>query len=572
MDIHTFLETLHLNTGKTPKKSGSSYSSCCPAHDDENPSLSIREASDGKILLHCFAGCPVASICNALGLVMSDLFDSDFSPKNASARTVYSYTDEEGRELYRKIRIEPGYDGKTKSFFSERTDEKGQTIKNLNGCRKVPYRLPEVLKGIADKTPIFLVEGEKDADKLATYDLVATTSSESLKWPQEFTDMLKEADVVLLYDMDKTGLERKNMLCAALHGKTKRFRVIDLPGIEYQESHGGDISDWLKIGHTTPELTEIVANTPDYEVSSHKSKIRVVTLGEFLQMELPKREMLLSPFLTTQCLCLLYAKRGVGKTHVALGIAYAVAIGGRFLQWEAPKPRRVLYIDGEMPAAPMQERLNRLYLSEEADPNTRDFLRLITPDLQEGAMPDLSTREGRMSIQHAVEECDLIIVDNLSCLFRSGTENDAESWLPAQEWGLELRRQGKSILFVHHAGKGGQQRGTSKKEDILDAVICLKQPAGYRPEEGARFEVQFEKTRHFAGKDATSFEVRLHEQEDGLWLWEISDTKVDPNVIQVAELSKQGRTIREIIEATGLTKSQVTTRQKTARDLGLLDK
>lgn len=109
MEFNSFLEILGLKRAKTPKKSGSSYMSCCPAHDDENPSLSIREGCDGKILLHCFAGCPVASICGSLGLEMSDLFDSDFSAKNPTTRTVYSYTDEEGHELYRKIRIEPGF-------------------------------------------------------------------------------------------------------------------------------------------------------------------------------------------------------------------------------------------------------------------------------------------------------------------------------------------------------------------------------------------------------------------------------------------------------------------------------
>ena len=108
MDFSSFLEILGSKTAKTPKTSGSDYMSCCPAHDDENPSLSVREGCDGKILLHCFAGCPVDSICASLGIEMSDLFDSDFSAKNVPIRTVYSYKDEEGRELYRKIRIEPG--------------------------------------------------------------------------------------------------------------------------------------------------------------------------------------------------------------------------------------------------------------------------------------------------------------------------------------------------------------------------------------------------------------------------------------------------------------------------------
>ena len=164
----------------------------------------------------------------------------------------------------------------------------------------------------------------------------------------------------------------------------KRLRVIDLPGLEYQESHGLDVSDWLAQGRTIADLFEITAKTPDYSPPNRPEKIRAITMDEFLQMELPKREMILSPFLPSQGLCLLYAKRGVGKTHVALGIAYAVAIGGGFLKWQAPRPRKVLYIDGEMPAAAMQERLRRISLTEDLKPPAPAYLRLITPDFKMG--------------------------------------------------------------------------------------------------------------------------------------------------------------------------------------------
>ena len=302
-----------------------------------------------------------------------------------------------------------------------------------------------------------------------------------------------------------------------------------------------------------------------------KGKLHAVNMNDFLSMNLPEREMLLSPFLTTQGLVLLYARRGVGKTHVALGIACAVAAGGRFLKWEAPKPRKVLYIDGEMPASAMQDRLRRIALAEGLDEITQKNLVLLTPDLQPGPMPDLATYEGRASIEEFVTDSDLIIVDNIASLFRSGVENDAESWRPAQDWALDLRRRGKSILFVHHAGKGGQQRGTSKKEDILDAVITLKNPPNYHADHGAQFNVIFEKTRHFAGDSAASFHVKLREEKDGLWYWDITGMEIDSEIQTVADLTNKGYTIYQIVEETGLSKSKVETRQKKARELGLLD-
>ena len=56
------------------RKSGKDYMACCPAHDDQSPSLSISETADGKILLHCFAGCDVAGVLSAMGMEMADLF------------------------------------------------------------------------------------------------------------------------------------------------------------------------------------------------------------------------------------------------------------------------------------------------------------------------------------------------------------------------------------------------------------------------------------------------------------------------------------------------------------------
>lgn len=226
-------------------------------------------------------------------------------------------------------------------------------------------------------------------------------------------------------------------------------------------------------------------------------------------------------------------------------------------------------MDGEMPAVLMQERLQKIVTM--ADKRHEDgFFNLLTPDLQDEAMPNLSNKEGRDALEPFIENCDLVIIDNISCLFRSGGENEAECWQEAQEWALNLRRRGKSVLFIHHAGKSGNQRGTSKREDILDAVITLKQPEDYKAEEGARFEIKFDKARHFSGEEARSFSVQLIE-ENGKYRWEQSDDPEEAVLRQVADMKAIGYTIQMIGEKLGRTKSQVETLLAKAKALGLLN-
>lgn len=486
-------------------------------------------------------------------------------------KTHYAYKDEQGVTLFEKIRIEPGYDGKPKSFYYER-EENGVTIQNNEGSRKVLYRLPELLDGVSRSQPIFLVEGEKDADNLVEKGLIASTAPVTITWHEEYTQLLKDADVVILYDYDKAGFKRRDLITDRLYGKVKRLRVVDLPDIEYSENHGKDVSDWLAMGNTIAKLLEIVEKTQDYIPSNEQQEaatsLRAVSIEELFALDLPPREMLLAPFLPSQGLVLLVAKRGVGKTHIALGIAYAVASGGTFLRWNASIAKKVLYVDGEMPAVLMQERLRMIAAmsNTKADP---EFFKLITPDLQTLDMPDLAQQEGRDTLEAQIKDFDLIVLDNISCLFRSGSENEADSWQEAQAWALRLRRQGKSILFIHHAGKNGAQRGTSKKEDALDTVIILKHPEDYKHEQGARFEVQFDKARHFSGDDARSFQVQLVE-DNGKWKWEMSNDPEEELLNLIADMKAGGKTILEIMTKTGRTKSQVETLTIKAKARGLL--
>lgn len=298
-----------------------------------------------------------------------------------------------------------------------------------------------------------------------------------------------------------------------------------------------------------------------------KPTLNPVEVADFLALDLPEREMLLDPVLPAQGLVMVFAPRGIGKTHLGLTMAYAVASGGTALRWSAPAPAPVLFVDGEMPGRTMQERIGAIVASSPPEPPP-GYLRFVLADLHLDGLPDLASEEGQMAIEGALGEAKLLVLDNLSSLVRSGRENEADGWQPVQDFLLRLRRRGVSVLLIHHAGKGGQQRGTSRREDVLDTVIALRRPQDYQPSDGARFEVHIEKCRGTAGEAVNPFEAKL-DIRDGAASWTMKGID-DVELQRVVSLTLDGFTTRDIATETGMSVGKVNKLQGIARETGLL--
>ena len=182
--------------------------------------------------------------------------------------------------------------------------------------------------------------------------------------------------------------------------------------------------------------------TPPHAANGHRSNgkagpesgtepisYNTVTLAALRREKLPRREMILAPILPQKGLAMLFAGRGTGKTHVALGIAYAIASGGKFLRWHADKPRPVLYVDGEMPQEALQERANSLAASTGIDPPEEGYFRLLPMDRQAlGVSINLAKPEHQAAVEAHLDGVEFLVIDNLSTLVNGGRENDAESW------------------------------------------------------------------------------------------------------------------------------------------------
>ena len=233
------------------KRSGAGYIAKCPAHDDNNPSLSLRD-SGGQLLVHCQAGCAqcdVVDALKALGLWPESASLGNLKMESRIVAT-YDYTDAAGQLLYQVCRFEP------KDFRPRYPDGAGGWIwKKHPG--QVLYRLPEVLEAPI----VFVVEGEKDVETLREHGFTATTSAGGAKapWLPAFTDALRGREVILIPDADVPGRQRAAAIARALLGHATKLIALDLEDSK-------DISEWFERGHSEVELIACLE-----EVAQHAS-------------------------------------------------------------------------------------------------------------------------------------------------------------------------------------------------------------------------------------------------------------------------------------------------------------
>lgn len=304
-------------------------------------------------------------------------------------------------------------------------------------------------------------------------------------------------------------------------------------------------------------------NTPQYSV---------ISLRNLLDMKIPEREWIAYPFIQEKSLTILYAQRGIGKTYFAITLGMAIASGKNVCNFTIPKSRDVLYIDGEMTSKDFQNRITNLGFGMNlCNKDSFDRFKILSNDLSESTLPNIGTPKGQEQINALLGDCELIIIDNLSALCSFGKENEAESWTPMQKWLIDLKRSGKSVLLIDHSGKDPEHgnRGTSKKQDIMDAVVSLEKPASYKITDGAKFIIRYQKSRNIAGDILKPVGFQLETVgEQGFTSWsefQVTDTgsqtkkeaEKAKKLETVGHLLSQGKSYRDIESETGISKSTV---------------
>jgi AAA domain/CHC2 zinc finger/Homeodomain-like domain len=552
---------------------GDEYQSLCPFHRDQNPSLSIN-AKTGQYychgcgkkgdIFHFYGKLNSLRTGPGFGKILHGI-SSDFGIKVQSVKprlvATYPYFDENGQELFQVCRMEP------KNFWQRHRNGNGKWTWNLKGVRRVLYNLPEILKA----NEVVIVEGEKDVNNLAKLGITATTSPMGAgKWLDSYNKHLKGKDIVLIPDNDNQGREHMAKIGASLEGDAKSIRWLNIPGLPSK----GDVSDFIATHPDSEDAAErfavMLENAEPYSPPKQLSHDdAVMTVKDFVNIDIPERAEFLTPWLKEDSIGLLAGERGLGKTFFAIGALDAVSRGTNFGNWECRRPAPVLFLDGEMPPGDIQERIEGLGLN--VDRECPFYLYSDAWANQNGlARAHLASETWRKKMKRILiaRKVKFWVIDNLASLAPGLDENKKQDWDPINQWLLELRFSGIATLMLHHTGKGGGQRGTSAREDNLDYSIILKSPPNYVPEDGARFIVHFSKAR-VSTKNLQAIadtEFRLTADDSGAYAWTYGSVKKERR-LEVLRMLDDGMKQNEISEILGISKGQVSKiRSKAIKD------
>jgi hypothetical protein len=280
----------------------------------------------------------------------------------------------------------------------------------------------------------------------------------------------------------------------------------------------------------------------------------LLSFEALLTLDIPERKRYVE-WLPERGIVMAYGPRGAGKTMLMLGLTIGLTTGKPFLKWLIYHQTGVLYVDGEMPLVELRERVVNL---AQDIPQQLHFLtgEIVYQTL--GIDLTLTSKEARTAIEEILDAntaIRVVVLDNISCLFSGISEDRKQDWEPIGAWLVRLRHRGITVVLVHHAGKGGQQRGTSGREDSLDAVLSLEYPQDYRPEDGCHFVLRFKKSRSIKGEAVSAIDVRLEDTEDGpIWTYRSLEESARERVEQMLN---DGMTPAEIAAELDVTRSYV---------------
>jgi hypothetical protein len=227
----------------------------------------------------------------------------------------------------------------------------------------------------------------------------------------------------------------------------------------------------------------------------HALSISVLSAPELMVRGLPDRKKLLGEWFCEGDLGFVFAPRGVGKTWFGLDLTCCLVTGGTMGEWKAPGAVPVLYVDGEMPADQIRERIRGLGGdSEKLFVLNHQVLFDSAEQVLNITNPVIQAELTEYCVQARIK---VLVLDNQSSLASGMKENEGDAWEMVLAWLLDMRRRGIAVVIIHHAGRNGEMRGTSRREDAAFWIVSLTDTKDTDSDpRGARFVSRFTKKRN----------------------------------------------------------------------------
>jgi hypothetical protein len=355
--LQVVLDAITTRTG-TGQLQNNQWRLHCPAHPDRKSSLGITETPAGHVLIFCQAGCRTEDVLAAVDLQMRDLY-----PVQAGDRrddpivATYPYVDETGQLLFQVLRTA------NKRFMQRRPDpdHPGKWVYKLDDVRRVLYRLPAVLQAIREGQTIHLVEGEKDVHTVENDGGVGTCNPGGAgKWRPEYTEQLRGAHLVIVADIDPTGVGMRH--ARTLH---QQLQPVAASLLLCQPAAGKDTTDHRLAGLALDELTIVDPNPPTptsqavplppeaidgpaepispAAIDNWRTRIRITPASAF---KIRAARWLWEERMPLGEICLIAGREGVGKSTFLAWLASAITNGNLPGEYHG-QPRAVLYSASE---------------------------------------------------------------------------------------------------------------------------------------------------------------------------------------------------------------------------------
>lgn len=474
------------------------WKALCPAHDDKEPSLSIRQDAD-KMRLKCHAGCTDEDILKAAGCTVADLFLEPRTTVHAGPRLSfdqrieesYSYQTEEGEEHYQVCRLHS-----PKDFRVRHLNPLGSYEWNLNGQTHYPYRLPRILEAIRRGETIYVVEGEKDVHAVEDAGGYATCNhGGALKWRSLHSEWIKGSSRVVIV-ADKDPEEKK--FAGQKHAEQVKASLDEL-GIPCQIVYaktGKDAADHLSAGFELDDWAEYVS---PFLPAPKPYRFKALTVDDLANM--PEKPMLIKGLLGVKDRWMFFGRSGGGKTLTILDLLVCAASGGIWAgHFECERPLKVAYCTSEGTFGIPRRLLACLGHNGLEYADIRDNMRFFLD------VPQVFQTDGERSIHNFADEImdqgfipDILVLDTLNKASLGSKEADnSEAALICDTLAQVGEKLGCSSGFVHHTGWENADRPRGATAYVGDMDLILRQDLPTEASDG--------KIHLFKGKDIAPFE------------------------------------------------------------------